>query len=161
MRLGIISDTHGFCHPRVFELFEGVERIIHAGDIGSEAVLADLEALAPVAAVVGNMDGPPLTGRLPYLLELELEGRLFIVTHQAGPPGKMPQEIEDLIRKRKPAALIFGHTHEPLALNRAGTLYLNPGYCGPASHRWARCLATIALEGGHLEPTIHRLDDPF
>ncbi|MDA2932062.1 metallophosphoesterase family protein [Nitrospinae bacterium AH-259-F20] len=65
MKIGVISDTHGFCHPRVFQLFEGAELILHAGDIGDETIITDLEAIAPVTAVFGNIDRPPPDRAVP------------------------------------------------------------------------------------------------
>ena len=159
MKIGVISDTHNFCHPLVFRLFEGVDRIFHAGDIGAETVIADLEAIAPVDAVVGNMDGPPLTERYPALAEVTLEGRLFLLTHQAGPPERLSEELKSLVAERKPAALIFGHTHLALARHDDGVLYLNPGYAGRQRFGWRRSVAILHLDAHGVEAAILSLED--
>ncbi|HSE65399.1 MAG TPA: metallophosphoesterase family protein, partial [Gemmatimonadales bacterium] len=112
MRLGIISDTHGLLRPEVFEVFREVDRILHAGDIGSVALLDELEAIAPVTAVYGNTDGFDLRNRLPAVVETRIEGLDFVVTHgdQFGSP------TPELLSEAYPTAevIVFGHTHKPL-----------------------------------------------
>ena len=92
MRLGIISDTHGMLRPEVFEAFSGVDRILHAGDVGNAGILTDLQALAPVTAVYGNTDGAELRRSLPQVAALELDGFDIVVTHgdQLGSPTPCP-----------------------------------------------------------------------
>ena len=88
MRIGVIADTHGLLRPEVFEVFSGVDLILHAGDIGHPEILDDLRALAPVRAVWGNTDGFDLRHALPEVIEEEIEGLSFVVTHghQLGSP---------------------------------------------------------------------------
>lgn len=159
MKVGVISDTHGYCHSRVFHVFDGVDLILHAGDIGNETVIADLEALAPVEAVVGNVDGPPLTERYPTLAEVSLAGHLVLMVHQGGPPERLSEELKTLVEERKPAALVFGHTHLPLARHQAGVLYLNPGYAGWQRFGWRRSVAVLNITQGGVEAVIHSLED--
>lgn len=159
MKVGIIADTHGFCHSRVFHIFDGMDLIIHAGDIGGETVISDLEALAPVTAVVGNVDGPPLTDKYPTLAEVTVEGRLVIVTHQAGPPERLSDELKALVEERKPAVLVFGHTHLSLARHQGGVLYLNPGYAGRQRFGWKRSVAVLHILDTGVEAVIHSLED--
>ncbi|MBI4420499.1 MAG: metallophosphoesterase family protein, partial [Gemmatimonadetes bacterium] len=89
MRLGIISDTHGQLRPEVFHAFSQVDHILHAGDVGDADLLIELEALAPVTAVYGNVDDFRLRSRLPKVVECELDGFLITVTHgdQFGSPS--------------------------------------------------------------------------
>jgi putative phosphoesterase len=88
MRLGIISDTHGLLRPEVFDVFQGVDHILHAGDIGTLDILTALEAIAPVSAVWGNTDGFELRAKVPERLETRIEGFDFLVIHghQLGAP---------------------------------------------------------------------------
>jgi uncharacterized protein len=74
VRLGVISDTHGQLRPEVFDVFKGVDHILHGGDVGGGDLLVQLQALAPVTAVYGNTDGFELRGRLPQVAHLGLEG---------------------------------------------------------------------------------------
>src|SRR5512143_3819351 len=88
MRLGIISDTHGLLRPEVFEVFQDVDRILHAGDIGPLDLLTELEAIAPVTAVYGNTDGFDVRARVPGVVETRIEGLDFVLLHgdQLGSP---------------------------------------------------------------------------
>jgi len=129
LRIGVISDTHGYLDPVAVELFGGVTHIIHAGDVGNAAVLARLEAIAPVTAVSGNVEDDDLTSALPREVTGEAGGVRFVVAHKpkrllkrlaagrivVGPDGKPP----DLV--------VFGHVHVPSASWIDGALYLNPG----------------------------------
>ena len=112
MRLGIIADTHGLLRPEVFAVFEGVDRILHAGDVGELDLLTGLEAIAPVTAVWGNTDGFDLRSRLPEVVEIRIEGFDFLLLHghQLGIPS--PEKLN----RKYPSAevIVFGHTHKPL-----------------------------------------------
>ena len=77
MRIGVISDTHGLLRPEVFDVFARVDHILHAGDVGPEGILDELEAIAPVTAVYGNTDGWALRSRLPQVATIELDGRVL------------------------------------------------------------------------------------
>lgn len=132
MRIGIISDTHGLLRPEVFDVFEKVDHIIHAGDIGSVDILLELETLAPVTAVFGNTDGFEVRQKVGGIAEIDLEGLLVTVTHgdQFGTPDS------DLLAKQFPDrdVLIFGHTHRPELKLVGDTLtIMNPGPAGPVS----------------------------
>jgi len=128
MKLGLISDTHGDLHPRVLTLFDGVEAIVHAGDVGHRDVLVELETVAPVTAVRGNCDRSPLFDMLPDVAELTTPYGLLVVTHR--PPRGVPP-FPGLHQDPPPAVIVFGHTHFPKVLDDAGFLLLNPG---SASH---------------------------
>ncbi|HUE95821.1 MAG TPA: metallophosphoesterase family protein, partial [Longimicrobiaceae bacterium] len=130
VRLGLVSDTHGLLRPEVFEAFEGVDRILHAGDVGDEEILVELEAIAPVTAVWGNVDGFALRQRLPEVARLDLEGVAVAIVHgqQFGSPT--PAAVA---RAHPDAALVvFGHSHEPVIERVGQVLAVNPGSAGPA-----------------------------
>ena len=112
MRLGVISDTHGTLPNKVFDIFSQVDHILHAGDIGSLDLLAELEALAPVTAVRGNTDGFDIRHRCPRVAKLELDGFYVTVTHgdQFGTPD--PQALHESFPEAE--IIVFGHTHKPL-----------------------------------------------
>lgn len=127
MRIGVISDTHGYLDPRALTALRGVERILHAGDIGSPAIVAELEALAPVTAVQGNVDaGTALGRRYPLTQRLTVDGVAIHMTHIFGRPEEMQRALPD----PKPDVLIFGHSHVALLETRYGVLFLNPGAAG-------------------------------
>ena len=128
MLIGVISDTHGRLRPEVFRHFEGVEHIVHAGDIGDLDILADLGAIAPVTAVWGNTDDFGIRRVVPESATLAAAGRSLLVVHghQLGSPTPAA------LAQAHPAAdiVVFGHTHRPQVERLNGRLYLNPGGAG-------------------------------
>jgi hypothetical protein len=126
MVIGLISDTHGLVRPDVAAVFRGVDLILHAGDVGSRDVLAELELIAPVEAVAGNVD--PFELGLPPTFAREIEGLTIRVTHghELGSP------TPEALASRYPADIIvFGHTHRALVRRIGRTLVVNPGSAGP------------------------------
>lgn len=135
MRLGILSDSHGFLPKQIAQFFAGVDRIIHAGDIGSASVLKALEAIAPTTAVRGNIDGDAF-----YFLEQTerfcLEGLRFLLVHNAGDPLRPRQDIVQSIAQKPVDILISGHYHAFWVheLSAQSTIWISPGACGNAGH---------------------------
>jgi len=146
MRLGLIADTHGQVRPGVHDVFAKVDRILHAGDVGDGAVLDELELLAPVTAVYGNVD-IRLRRRLPRVAEIELDGFRFVVTHgdQFGSPE--PEGLKSAF----PAAdvIVFGHTHRPVIRDLPDfTVVVNPGSAGPRRFDLSPSVAIMETEPG-------------
>ena len=147
MRIGVISDTHGLLRPEVFDVFSGVDLILHAGDVGGPELLDDLRVIAPVHAVWGNTDGFDLRHSLPEVIEQEIEGLSFVVVHghQLGSPT--PEGLTD----RWPDALviIYGHTHRPLLnlVDRVVTV-MNPGGAGQRRFDLPPSVGILELEAG-------------
>jgi putative phosphoesterase len=121
--IGVISDTHGLLRPEVYDAFHNVERIIHAGDIGSEKILQELENIAPVTAVRGNMDRDEMALKLHRTETVELKNMLLYVIHDIG-----RLDIDPKVSGVK--AVIFGHSHKPTVHKHDGVLYINPGSAG-------------------------------
>jgi putative phosphoesterase len=126
--IGVLSDTHGRLRADVLRLFAGVERILHAGDIGPPSILSDLEAIAPVLAVWGNTDGFEIRARVPEIADIEIAGRRIVMLHghQLGSPT--PAGL--LGAYGHADIVIFGHTHRALVERIGGRLLLNPGSAG-------------------------------
>jgi hypothetical protein len=143
VRIGLISDTHGRLRPEVFDRLEGVERVLHAGDIGSPDLLVELEAIAPVVAVWGNTDGFDVRARVREVAELELVGRRIVVVHghQVGTP------TPERLRAAHPAAdvIVYGHTHRPLVDRTGAVLVVNPGAAGAARFGMPPSVAILTL----------------
>jgi putative phosphoesterase len=156
MRVGIVSDTHGLLRPELFEALDGVDRILHAGDIGSLDILAELEALAPVTAVWGNTDGWDVCRRVPEVAEVELGGVRVVVAHghQLGSPTPAA------LAARCPDAglVVFGHTHQPLIERVGGVLAVNPGSAGPRRFRLPVSLALATIDEGSVDVRLQTLD---
>ena len=131
--IGLISDTHGLLRNEVYGAFEGVDEILHAGDIGDPAILDELEVIAPVQAVYGNVDGWDVRRRVSERVELERAGQRLVMIHghQYGSP-----KVEVLARDFPSASVIvYGHTHQPLIRRQGGALVINPGSAGQRRFR--------------------------
>jgi putative phosphoesterase len=122
--IGIISDTHGLLRPEAVDALRDVAHIIHAGDVGRPEILDELRAIAPLSVVRGNVDLGDWAEALPDEARVSIEGRTFYVLHNLSDIPIDPK-AEGI------AAVISGHTHNPLIETRDGVLYINPGSAGP------------------------------
>lgn len=156
LEIGIISDTHGLLRREVIDALEGVEHILHAGDIGSLEILAELEAIAPVTAVWGNTDGWEVSERVPEAASVELEGVKVVVIHghQFGSP------TPNVLAGQYPKAglIVFGHTHTPVIEVVGGVLAVNPGSIGPRRFGLPISMARATLEAGVVDARLITLD---
>jgi uncharacterized protein len=142
VKIGLISDTHNYFDPRLPEIFNGVDHILHAGDVGDRFILSELEAIAPVTAVLGNNDVDLPIRETAITL---LGGKKFFV-HHIITPGLGSQPIQARIRAERPDVVVFGHTHKAYAEEIDGTLFLNPGYAGRQRFKLERCVAVAIIE---------------
>jgi putative phosphoesterase len=124
MRIGILSDTHGLLRPEVAPALAEVDRILHLGDVGKISILKELEQIAPVTAVRGNVDSSGPCSELPETDVLLIEGRYVYMLHDLKTLHLDPAA-------GKFAAVLFGHSHVPNFYKKRGVLYFNPGSCGP------------------------------
>ena len=139
MKIGVISDTHGFLDPKVLEIFAGVSHILHAGDMGDDSIIVELEAIAPVTAVLGNTDSSP-TFRLTEVVALAQ--RKFFVHHIVNPHA-LKENLQLQVARERPDAVVFGHTHKAFCETIGGVLYLNPGYAGKPKFGAERTVAIL------------------
>ena len=123
-RVGLISETHGLLRPEALRALRGVDHILHAGDVGGAAILEELEQLAPVTAVRGNMDGGTWAVSLPGTEAVELGGALFFILHDLDTLDLNPGAADIRV-------VVFGHTHQPETREESGVLFVNPGSAGP------------------------------
>jgi putative phosphoesterase len=159
MKVGIISDTHvpgaaSSLPEKVFEVFAGVDLILHAGDIIAQSVLDELAVIAPVEAVAGNMDGEELHLRLPAKKVLTLGKFTVGLIH-----GKYRIDIQkEMIRKNFGVVdlIVYGHSHMPFWGKVGDVLFLNPG--SPTDTRYAPYNSVALLTvGDALSAEIVRL----
>ena len=148
MKIGVISDTHGWLDPGVLELFTGVSHILHAGDIGPDDVIAELETIAPVTAVVGNTDSSP-TFRPTEVVTLA--GRKFLV-HHIVEPYALKAELQLQMARVRPDVVVFGHTHKAFCETSNGVLFFNPGSAGKPRFGRGRTAAILHCEGKEIRP---------
>lgn len=148
MRVGLVSDTHGSLPDRVLELFAGVERILHAGDVGAAWILEALAAVAPVTAVRGNCDVSGEAAQLPALVNAPIGGTRFLVVHE---PAHVPRPVPDAV-----GVVVFGHTHVPFTEVRNGVVWVNPG--SPSNARRGHGHHVAVLDTAAPIPLVSILD---
>src|SRR5687768_277577 len=148
--IGLVSDTHGLVRADIFSAFDGVELILHAGDVGGEEVLAELAMIAPVEAVAGNTD-PSGTGGLAESLEREIDGVRIHVSHghEVGRPTP-----ERLLALYPHDVIVYGHTHRQLITRAEGRLAINPGAAGPRRFNLMPSVGKLIIEDGRVEAEL-------
>lgn len=150
MTIGVISDSHGLLRPELWPALEGVDHILHAGDVGPIELLTELEAVAPVTAVWGNTDGWDVRTRVPEVATLELEGYHIALLHGHQLGGSPTPEG---LAERFPEAdlVVYGHTHRPREERVGSVLTLNPGACGARRFSILPSLALVELGPGEIQ----------
>ncbi len=149
MVIGLISDTHSYLDPKVFEYFKSVDEIWHAGDIGDKDVIADLGKFKPLRAVYGNIDDKKIQSLYLEDLWFECEGFKVWMTHIGGAPPNYNPRIKKILSERVPDIFICGHSHilrikkDPNANNM---LYLNPGAAGNHGFHLVKTLIRFELD---------------
>ena len=154
MRIGVVSDTHGYLNPRVVEVLEGVDRILHAGDIGSQEVILGLEAVAPVTAVRGNNDRMGPTAGYPEEQVVTIGGRKLLITHQVKLPKKDTELLPQAFTDRDVDAVVYGHSHIAHQEWRQGILFFNPGAAGKRRFRTVPSVGILNIDGEGINPTV-------
>lgn len=148
MKVGVISDTHGFLDPRVEKFFDGVDHVLHAGDVGYASIIVELGIIAPVTAVLGNCDGD-IGCRLTERVEV---GRIKFLLHHIVNPRALIAPLAEKIAAEKPQVVVFGHTHKKFCETLGGILFFNPGYAGKPKFGAERSVAILHLDGGKIRP---------
>ena len=143
-RVGLVSDTHGLLRPELVAAFQGVDLIVHAGDVGQEAVLRGLKAIAPLVAVRGNMDRKRWTARLRYREMVPVGEVTLYVLHDL-------QDLDLKPRAASIAAVISGHLHQRELWKRKDVWYINPGSAGPQRSGAPASAALMEIEGKKIE----------
>ena len=148
MKIGIISDTHGYLDPLVLKYFEGCDEIWHAGDIGNEDVIYELEKVAPAIVVYGNIDGGNLRRNFPLHQRLVREGMDIWMTHIGGYPKRYDKRIKDMILSNPPSIFICGHSHIVKVLRDEDLrlIHINPGAAGRYGFHKVRTIVRMELK---------------
>jgi putative phosphoesterase len=132
VKIGLLSDTHGYLPPQLYEHFANVDEVWHAGDIGTLAVADALEAFKPLRMITGNIDGQELRVRYPEHLFFTIERVSVLITHIGGYPPRYNTESKPFIIQHKPHLFISGHSHilKVMPDPQFNLLHINPGACG-------------------------------
>jgi uncharacterized protein len=150
MKVGLISDTHGLMRDEALEALAGSDFIIHAGDIGDQAVIERLCEIAPVTAVRGNNDTDAWAAQIPETNVLDANGVRFFVLHSVKDLDVDPAEAGF-------QAVVSGHSHRPEIHVRGGVLFINPGSAGPRRFRLPISVATVVCCDGQIVPRLVEL----
>ena len=172
MKIGVVADTHGYFDPQLRQLLTGVDAILHAGDVGSVAVLDELRAIARVHAVRGNVDGTELD--LPPALKLDFAELRVEMTHilpvpqseleawgeAAMPLGHAPARSARLIESfdESTGVIVFGHSHRPCLVDLGDHVFFNPGSAGTKRFSLPRSYGLLESTPDGIEATIRLLD---
>ncbi len=157
MKIGVVSDTHGFFDPRLREVLAGVEAILHAGDVGSREVLDELGQVAKIYAVRGNVDSAE--SNFPLSRSVKMDRLHVEILHQLSVPQeeliawsdgsllpKVHPERRDIFLKSFPEVtqvVVFGHTHQPCLAVLGHRLFFNPGSAGQQRFSLPRCCGLL------------------
>jgi putative phosphoesterase len=152
--IGLISDTHGLLRPSVHKALEGVELILHAGDVGADEILDELRIIAPVKAVYGNTDDPD-DPNLAQEVIITIQGKSIHVSHghELGGPT-----AERLLAAYPQDILVYGHTHRQLVTRADGRLVINPGAAGARRFDLEPSVGRLTIENGRAEVEIVPID---
>ena len=150
MWIGVISDTHGLLRPEALQALAGCAHILHAGDVGDDAILDTLRTIAPVTAIRGNVDHKGACGALPITQAVELAGKLFYLVHRR-------EDLDLHPIAAGIAAVIFGHSHQPEIAWTDSVLYFNPGSAGPRRFSLPITLGILECTPDALTPHLRQL----
>lgn len=140
IRVGLISDTHGLLRPEALAFLQGSDLIIHAGDIGNAAILAELAVVAPVTAVRGNNDHGAWADQIAETGLLVVGATRIYVIHDIAKLDIDPKAVGVSV-------VIAGHSHHPAVRERDGVLHVNPGSAGPRRFRLPVAIGELRMNG--------------
>lgn len=152
LKIGLISDSHGYLDHKTLEYLQEVDEIWHAGDVGDVSILSLLPKSKPLRGVYGNIDDAAVQEILPEWLEFEAEGVRIIMTHIGGKPPRYAKGVKEWIKKSRAQVFICGHSHIcKVEMDRElNCLYMNPGAVGQQGFHPIRTLLLFDLDRGKI-----------
>ncbi|HEX5001315.1 MAG TPA: metallophosphoesterase family protein [Bacteroidia bacterium] len=149
MKIGLLSDTHGYLDEKIFDYFRECDEVWHAGDIGSKEVADKLEAFKPFKAVFGNIDDQEMQRRYVEDLWFTCEQVSVLITHIAGAPPNYNSRVKKILKETKPDILVCGHSHILKVIHdkQYEMLYLNPGAAGNQGFHHIKTLLRFEING--------------
>lgn len=153
MRIGLISDTHGFLDKTLWSYLEECDEIWHAGDIGTLKVAQELAKFRPLRAVWGNIDGSEIRHEYPESLDFELQGLRVYMIHIGGYPGRYAKGVKTVLNRLRPQLFVCGHSHIVRAMHdeRLNLIHFNPGACGRQGFHLEKTIMRFTINQGALE----------
>ena len=151
MKIGVISDTHGLLRPEAIAALSGVDRILHAGDVGDAGILKTLETIAPVTAIRGNVDTAGSCAELPATEIITADGATLYMLHDEHALDLDPGAAGI-------SCVISGHSHRPAIEHRKGILFFNPGSAGPRRFNLPVSLGFLQVKDEGLSASLLHLE---
>ena len=152
-KIGLLSDTHSYLDPAVFDYFAECDEVWHAGDVGESGLLKQLEEFKPLRGVYGNIDDAAVRARFPLNLHFQVEGLSIFMTHIGGYPGRYKPRVKKILDEEKPGLYICGHSHilKVMMDKQRRCLHMNPGACGRHGFHRVRTLLRFSIDTGRVE----------
>lgn len=152
-RIGLLSDTHGYLDPKIFEYFKDVDEVWHAGDVGSVKVIDDLTSFKPTKGVYGNIDDQTIRSIWPKHLRFKCEQIEVLISHIGGRPLKYSHEVWDELKTKSANIFVCGHSHILLVQfdKNLNCLWLNPGACGFKGFHKVKTLLRFTIDGKEIK----------
>lgn len=152
-KIGLLSDTHGWIFPSVYEFFKDCDEIWHAGDIGGTDVARCLSSFKPLKAVYGNIDDYRIRQMFPKIQIFTVENVKVMMTHIGGYPDHYESGIKELIIKEKPNIFISGHSHILKVINdhKLNLLHINPGAAGNSGFHRVVTMVRFQIDGSEIQ----------
>ena len=150
MKIGVLSDSHGYLHPDAYSFFEGCDEIWHAGDIMDDSILDELRVIAPtVRAVYGNCDDWDIRREINEYEVFTCEKHKVALMHIVGSPGRYQPRALEIIREEKPTIFVAGHSHilKIMFDKYHNLLFINPGAAGQQGWQKDRTLVRLTIDG--------------
>ena len=150
LKIGLLSDTHGFLDPAIYKYFKDCDEIWHAGDLGSIQVFDELVKFKPTRAVYGNIDGHIIRSAMPEHIYFEVEGLKVYITHIGGYPGRYNLEVKSFLQKNATNLFICGHSHilKVMYDKTFNLLHINPGAAGNHGFHQVKTLIRFEISEG-------------
>jgi putative phosphoesterase len=152
-KIGLISDTHGFLDPDIKKFIEKSDEIWHAGDIGSIEVAEALQAIKPLKAVFGNIDGTEIRLMFPRVQQFSVEKVNIFMVHIGGYPGHYERNIKEMLKGAHSKIFIAGHSHilKVIPDNELDLLHLNPGAAGKSGFHELQTAMRFEIDGSEIK----------
>lgn len=153
MKIGLLADTHGYCHDKILDFLKPCHEIWHCGDIGTMDIIDLLKTIAPVRAVYGNIDYGDIVRKFSNIEFFEINGLKVLMTHICGYPGKYTSEIKKLLVSHQPNLLVCGHNHILRVEydRKYSCMYMNPGAAGKTGFHRVMTALRFDIGNGRLE----------
>lgn len=153
MKIGLLSDTHGWLDSKVEEFFKNCDEVWHCGDIGDISVADSLATHFNLRAVYGNIDGGEMRMMFSEILIFECEGVKTVMTHIGGYPGRYDARIREVLYRERPQLFVCGHSHilKVMYDKTLGCLHINPGAAGKYGFHKVRTAIRFGIETGKIK----------